>query len=96
MTPIGVTDILSMMRKWEARLIRIGVHDNMVCQYLWLELHLDGSGAIMAEYRKASEYEDSAQKFSRVMWASEKVELFGFKTLEELHGDLVARTMEIR
>ena len=92
---VNLADILALLQRYESRMTKIGRHDNMRVVGLWLRLYGDGSGQVMGDYRQDKpEYADEQHMVATVM--SEPTSLHEFDTLEDLHGFLVAQTMNVR
>ena len=88
--------ILDMIAKYEARLVAIGPHDNQRCHGLVLRIFPDGSGSLLAHYCDVKDGDRDDVGLVRTVMTMEDTELFGFDTLAELHGELVAKTMEVK
>lgn len=88
--------ILDMIGKYEARLVAIGPHDNMRCHGLVLRIFPDGSGSLMAHYCDVKADDCENKQLVRTVMTMKDTELFGFNSLAELHGELVAKTMEVK
>ncbi len=92
---MNLTDILQLIEKWEARLVAMGPHDNQRCHGLWLKVFPDGSGSVMAHYCDVKDGDAEDIQVVRTVTTMTDTELFGFDTLAELHGELVAKTMRV-
>jgi len=76
-------------------MVAIGVHDNMRCHGLHLHLFPDASGVVFAEYYDVKTTDNDYKRLKRTVMTMKDTEMFGFDSLEELHGELVARTMTV-
>jgi len=88
--------ILDLIGKYEARLVAIGPHDNQRCHGLVLRIFPDGSGSLMAHYCDVGVDDSEYKQLVRTVMTMNDSELFGFNSLAELHGELVAKTMEVK
>ena len=92
---MNITDILQLIEKCETRLVAIGPHDNQRCHGLYLNVFPDGSGSVMAHYCDVKGDDCDDKQLIRTVTTMTETELFGFDTLAELHGELVAKTMRV-
>lgn len=88
--------IMKMLDRYEDRLVRMGTHDNLQCQCLWLKLYGDGSGYVMAEYSAVQPTDTATQRVVRTVCSMAPSEVMQFDSLEELYGEMVSRTMGVR
>ena len=86
---------LPMLQEWERRLIDMGIHDNCRCEGLTVKFFMDGSGEVMATYSRLPQ-NCTAEEHMVAMIFTDEHELLAFDSLEELHGALVAQTMQVR
>jgi hypothetical protein len=89
---MNIADIITMLKRLEDRMFAAAPVDNLRFQGLHMQLHTDGSGAVIADWaRSIGDDVKEVRLLNTIM--SDEDELFMFKTPEELHGELVARTM---
>lgn len=86
-----IDELLNLLRRWENRLVRLGVHDNQRLLGLHLVLYPDGSGRVIGTSARVMPDSTDTDKMLDAIFSSE-YDLFGFTTLAELHGELVAQT----
>jgi len=55
----------------------------------------DGAGSVMAHYCDVKDGDGEDKQLIRTVTTMTDTELFGFDTLAELHGELVAKTMRV-
>lgn len=91
---MNITDIIAMLDRLEDRMFAAAPVDNLRFQGLHLQLHPDGSGAVIADWARSIGDEVKEIRLLNTIMSDED-ELFAFKTAEELHGELVSRTMTI-
>lgn len=92
---MNITDILQLIEKCETRLVAMGPHDNQRCHGLYLKVYPDGSGSVMAHYCDVKPDDGEDKGLVRTVMTMTDTEMFGFDTLAELHGELVAKTMRV-
>ena len=86
---------MPMLQEWERRLVDMGIHDNCRCEGLTVKFFMDGSGEVFANYSKLPK-EHTKEQHMIAMVFTEDHEVLAFDSLEELHGALVAQTMQVR
>lgn len=91
---IDIAVILSLLDAYGDRLVRLGVIDNQRCVDVWLQLHGDGSGQVMGEWASVNPRDDRDDALLRSVMSLRSDPVFHFDTPNELHGELVARTMK--
>ena len=91
-----MSSILELLEKYEAELVSRPPRDNQRVQQVWLQIWADGSGCIVAEYVTTTQNECPTRRMLRsvLTGVEEPIDDTGFDSLEQLHGYLVAETME--
>lgn len=87
--------ILELVKELEARIVGADIQDNQRCQQLFLQIFPDGSGQVMRDYSSARKDETESERLLRSVFHETDC-LFGFNSIAELHGELVALTMRVK
>jgi hypothetical protein len=94
MPPVPLSDILTMIARWERRLID-ATCDGMVLQTVKLEIHPDGSGDVCGYYSRRPSVPGIGEALAAID-DMERHSLLEFDSIDDLHGHLVAHTMGVR